>query len=213
MRKLGLAIVALALAGFVSGPAWATDKGTGLPHGSQSDWFKLNILAFDQCPAGAMDGTNRKTIVVQDSIVTDVNVHRHVKDILSTNDILLFDSGGDSFEIRDGNACDADPAELLLPTLVATEWDVFITLIGKLGSKVDAALCATVEVEEDVFEELCSITTVKIRTKGKKSYVNVTDELLLIDGIPIFDEDLEGEFWDWVTQGQAKARLVFVPVP
>ena len=224
MRKLGLAIAAAALVGLFAGSAMADKpptKGNGLPFVDMSDSWTLVIHArpFDKCPTADYDGTNRRSLVVAalPGFTKDSpNPHAGgTPDASDFNDILLTSNTSlDDFQVLDGNACDGDPAELSLPIAVATNYDLFIKLIGKPDEATAASLCG-----KDLFgtigavdEFVCNVGSVKVRINGKNPYVNVTDELLFLFGTPLFDPLFEDYFWDWSASEKAKSRVIFVPV-
>ena len=105
---------------------------------------------------------------------------------------------------------------------MATTYDVYIKLLGKPDEATAAVLCADLVLDATQDDFYCNTGTVKIRSKGRDPYVNVTDELLFLTDIdcedflgvrdvPLFDPCLEDEFWDWSATEKAKSRLVFVP--
>ncbi len=229
MRKLGLAIAALALVGLFAGSAMAVKpetKGNGLPFVDMSDSWTLVIHArpFDKCPTADFDDTNRRSIVVAGlpPAEFDAAVTAHgnkVPDASDFNDILLTSNDSlDFFQVLDGNACDADPAVLEFPIAVATTYELFIKLLGKPDEKTAATVCARDLlglIEGGAFEGelVCNVGTVRVRNHGKDPSTDVTAELLFLLGFPLFDEDFEDWFWDWSATERAKSRIVFVPVP
>jgi hypothetical protein len=80
---------------------------------------------------------------------------------------------------------------------------------------------------DDEYEEICSIAVLEVeRSKGKPRFENVSKELLYIyaditpdDGIdnvvrvPLFDDSLEGYFWDYDNNGLKVLQLRFYEIP
>lgn len=226
MKKYGLVIAGLAVAGLMAGSAWAdkpTTKGNGLPLINMSDSWTLVIHArpFDKCPTADYQGTNRRSIVVAALPGFDkdsANPHTgNTPDASDFNDILLTSNTSlDDFQVLDGNACDADPAVLSLPIAVATNYDLYIKLIGKPDEATAAVLCARDTLGQILGgafagELVCNVGSVKVRSRGNNPYVDVTDELLFLFGFDLFDTDFEDFFWDWSASEKAKSRIIFVP--
>lgn len=221
-KKLAYAIASLGLSALLAGPAVAA-KGNGLPSVNMSDSFLINIHAVDNCPTNGFDGSNRHTIVVQGLTDDDFNLAvaahgNNVPDLTDKNDIMLVKSdSADSFQINDGNACDDDPAELALPPLVATTYDVFLKMVGKPGEKANPVLCAKdMYTEEFTDDYYCNTGTVHVREKGGNLYVDVTDELLLMltedfTDTYVFADPDGSYFWDFSATKGAKAQVRFVP--
>jgi hypothetical protein len=196
--------------------------------------------------------------------------------LTKTNTILL--QPGEDFRVLDGNACSRGGAIFQLPAVdvacdngycpagpdlgeecsddplnpetcgPATDFSVWIRLVGKPNTKIGVTLCATelgecmydgesentcggvvggpactvdADCEEDI---LCSLDNViRMRTKGKQSFTDVTDELLTMtvcteapctkksdyEDVEIFDADFLNFFWNWNTKGKAHAQLRF----
>jgi len=189
--------------------------------------------------------------------------------LTKTNTILL--QPGDDFRVLDGNACSQGGAIFQLPAVdvacedgecpagpdageacsddpldpetcgPATDFSVWIRLVGKPGTKIGVTLCATelgdcidnlcggvgaactadADCQEDI---LCSLDNViRMRTKGKQTFTDVTDELLTMtvcteapctkksdyEAVEIFDADFLNFFWNWNTKGKAHAQLRF----
>jgi len=158
----------------VAAPAMA-GNGNGLPPGPR---FMLNVIAYDQCPAGEFTGSNRHMIAVQADFTSDgtgdLSSNQHHVDknsIVKTNTILLASSGVDGgFQVLDGNACDGrgkDGAELLLPITAAncddgsgdctvedptfTQYRVYVRLVGKPNTAIGVTTCAA-ELDESDFD-------------------------------------------------------------
>jgi hypothetical protein len=224
MKELALAVAATVTIGLLAGPALADQpdqKGNGLPRVDMSDSWSLVIhaRANDKCPTSDYEGTNRRSLVVEALPGWDGTSNPHggkLPDWSDYNDIMLTDNDSlDDFRVLDGNACDDDPAEVSLPIAVATNYDLYIKLIGKPDEATAASLCADLELDETE-DFVCNIGSVRVRSSGQNPYVDVTDELLYLDTadygvVPVFDERLEGWFWDWSATSKAKSRIVFVP--
>lgn len=64
---------ALLVAGVIASPAAMAGQGNGLPPGER---FVLNIIAFEQCPAGDFTGSNRHMIAVEAGYIVDGGAER-----------------------------------------------------------------------------------------------------------------------------------------
>ena len=220
MKKL--LISAVLASTLIAGGAMAA-KGNGLPSVDMSDSFLMNIHAVDKCPSNGFDGSNRHTIVIKgltdEDFAAAVDLHKNnLPDLSDMNDIELVESdSADSFQINDGNACDNDPAELALPSMVATSYDVYIKMVGKPGGKANPVLCGRNLVTElETYAVYCNTGTVHVRVNGQNKYVNVNDELLelLTDDATnyyVFGDDADSYFWDFSATTGAKAQVRFVP--
>ena len=141
--------------------------------------YGLEIIAFDNCPAGDFTDSNRRMIAVQAGFGD--NPHGQKADsITRVNDIKL--AASDVFQVVDGNACDNDGAKLTLETAPGTcdfssatcdfgadigrlcttdadcgpsvEYRVLVRLVGKPRGKIDVSTCAT-----DPDSGVCDTTT------------------------------------------------------
>src|SRR5215813_458914 len=222
MKKYHDALAAWALVMLASGSALA--KGNGLPQVNMKGSFLLNIHAVDKCPTAPYDGTNRNTIVVQGLTAADfqaaVTAHaNHLPDLSDKNNIwLTSNNSADSFVVEDGNACDGDGALLSMPALVATTYDVFIRFVGKPGTMANPVLCANdIYTDAATGDYYCNTGTVRTRSSGQSTFVNVDNELLYIltqDWYTYVFRDPAGSyFWDWSATTGSKAQVRFVPKP
>lgn len=222
-KLLGLAIGAVALAAVGATAAMAgkpNTKGNGLTFVDMSDSWSLIIQAREpgKCPGGDFQDTGRRMIIVEGvNSPSGAGGLNTGKDGKTSNDILLTE--GD-FAVIDGNACDGTEAVVSLPSSVATNYDVYIKLIGKPGEETAAQLCATATADGlfvdttqvNTGEYYCSVTSVRVRNNGRDTYKDITSDLLFLDGsVPLFAPLWEDWLWDWEATNKAKARLVFVP--
>ena len=148
-------------------------QGNNLPSGPR---YMLNVIAFDNCPAGDFTGSNRHMIAVQANFdpfsdpskpLTGTQAGKAVTDFVNTNTIAL-KPGSDfnDIQVLDGNACSKGGAELVLPADPYTcspldpnclntdptfqEYRVFIRLVGKPKTKIGVTTCATETVVTDL---------------------------------------------------------------
>lgn len=211
--------------------------GNGLPPGPH---FELQVTAFDNCPAGDFTGSNRHEIAVKENYQVmkgslGSNQGGTLKDnILKQNTIALSPSPTGDFEVVDGNACDSNGAELLLPQDVSGTYKVYVRLVGAPGTGVGITTCADELTLVDANnngtpgEIVCSTENViQFRTSGKGGaglkFTDYTSQLLTLcldtnsDGVcdvrlALFDPALTNYFWQWNTDGRAHAQLVFIQV-
>src|SRR5262245_56983426 len=98
-------------------------QGNNLPSGPR---YMLNVIAFDNCPAGDFTDSNRHMIAVQANFdpysdplkpLTGTQAGKLVSQFVRTNTISLI-PGNDfnDIQVLDGNACNKGGAELVLPT-------------------------------------------------------------------------------------------------
>lgn len=233
-REIGLiAVTVLGLFSLSVGLA-ARPPGNGAAVGKNG--YLLNVIAFDQCPAGDFLDSNRHQIAVQ-ADYTGNGTDKSSK----TNKIFL--KAGD-FRVADGNACD-DGARFYLPLAdncsncgdpsidpVFTTYEVYARVVGKPGGEVTVTSCLEYfNTETNEYESLCSVGEdniyVGVRETGggkiQNKWDNVSSELLTVcidtsgDGVcdqrvGLFDAFGEDYWWNWDTSGRPHVQLVFVPV-
>jgi hypothetical protein len=236
MDRIARAALTVVLIGFLSTTASAGVKGNGLPPGPR---YVLQIIAYENCPAGDFTGSNRHQISVKASFPVNGDLSsnqggKKASDLIRQNTIGLAPSPDGSIQVMDGNACRGgkDGAEVLLPIDVSATYTVYVRLVGGPNTGIGATTCAEQWVDdnldglvdEDEIYILCSTEQViEMRQKGKGGlkFVDRTDELLtvyadvngdgMLERVPLFDASLENYFWQWNTKGRAHAQLVFMP--
>jgi hypothetical protein len=171
--------------------------------------FSLEVIAFENCPAGDFTGSNRRMIAVQADyqlVEGDLASNQHkklVSELVRNNTIKL--TPGPDFRVLDGNACGAgkQDAELMLPITPANcdpcdpsaeatgfgEYRVEMALAGAPGSGVGVSTCGTESTEVDVDGDgitdqiLCTTeenVLVRHRKNGKPVWEDVSTELLTV---------------------------------
>jgi hypothetical protein len=216
-------------------------RGTGnnAPSGAH---YNLNIIGVQQDKTADMTGGDGHVIFVQlfggDSAAglsgKDFNT------ISKQNKILLAPApAGESFQVLDANATDANGALFQLPTDVSTSWTVWARALGKPGGSANMTTCATVAVTDPttgvVTQEVdCSLATLTVtRTKNSK-FANVSSDLLFITilvdpttnadlatclgvttagqvTLPLFNGCLQNFFWNYQNNGLKLLQLRFYP--
>ena len=209
-RTLIALLTILLSSGAIAGNGAATGKGG----------FLVNIVAYDNCPAGDFTDSNRHHIAVQ----ADYNLNQNgnlAGTIVRTNTIKLTSSGVDGrFQVLDGNACanrGKDGAELMLPIDAGncggdcpvdaptfTQYRVYLRLVGQPGSGIHVTSCAE-ETDDTIFGDadggddelniLCSTESViEVRETGgnKMRFTDYSKELLTICLDTDADGDLDG---------------------
>jgi hypothetical protein len=219
MKRLAIICTALLSLTAILGST-VSASGNGAPSGSH---YNLNIIGV---PEGAeanfadgwpdLTGSNRHTIFVS---------------LDGVSKILLRE--GD-FQVIDGNALDGsatfqlpdpiDPDEpctdifvddVLVDTVCVTAYSVFARAPGNRGGDATMKTCAT---DPDTDEIVCSVQVLQVTQSSK--FKNVTRYLLFVfwdtdgDGdadklVPIFDEDLEGYYWEYDNNGLKLLQLRF----
>lgn len=144
-------------------------NGNNLPPGSR---YMLNVIAYDNCPAGDFTGSNRHMIAVQadfgsidpEAGTTSNQAGTLYRDIIRTNTISLTRTPpelGNVFQVIDGNACSKGGGEFMLPAnpydcgtgitndpacinedLNFQEYKVYVRLVGKPNTKIGVTTCA-----------------------------------------------------------------------
>lgn len=235
MQRFKRAALAAATLCVVSSAAIAGLKGNGLPSGKR---YNLQVIAYENCPAGDFTGSNRHQISVKANYSVGESLDsnqggKKALELIRQNTIALAASA-DGFQVIDGNACrhKNDGAELALPVDVSTTYYVFVRLVGGPNTGIGATTCAEQRIDDngdlvisdDEIYILCSTeNVVKLRDSGKGAmkFVDYTEELLtvyadvdldgMLERVPLFDASLENYFWQWNTKGKAHAQLVFIP--
>lgn len=213
ITKYKAAWVTALLVIFTVTSAYATHSGTGngAPNGPH---YNLNIIGVPKGKTADMTGTQGHTIFVW---------------LNGKSKIWLCEAGVDDgcdevddFAVLDRNATDSDGALFALPNPDpdgdgTTVYSVFARALGAPGGAALATTCAT---NPDTGEVLCSVISLElVRDKGRSKFDNVSKYLLYIyadidgDGdlerVPLFDDDLEGYFWDYDNNGLKLAQLRF----
>jgi hypothetical protein len=194
--------------------------GNGAPSG---DHYNLNILGKDRCSGDDLTGSNRHTIQVLLRFSDGSNNNQSAVTLDKRNKIYL--SPGD-FKVLDGNACDSDGAKFQLP---AGGYEIFARALGTPGGSATMTTCATDPGLDETFDTaddviVCSTeNVVLVRTKGKSTFQNVTQQLttLLLDTdgdtvgdtrVNLFDPALQDYFWDYDNNGLRLTQLRFYPL-
>lgn len=199
--------ISAALMSVVSTAAWA-GKGNSLPPGPR---YNLQVIAFDNCPAGDFTGSNRHQIAVKaDYQVMSGELGSNQNgvqksDLLRQNTILLSPSDTGEFRVADGNACEQnDGAELILPRDIYGKYRVYVRLVGAPGTGIGVTNCAT-ELDLTDFdgdgtaeEILCSTENViEFRASGSGGkglkFTDYTQELLTVCIDTFGDGNFDGE--------------------
>jgi len=194
------------LMGAISSAAWA-GNGNGLPPGPR---YNLQVIAYDNCPAGDFTGSNRHQIAVKANyqvISGDLASNQNgalKSDLLKQNTILLKPSASGEFQVADGNACQPnDGAELVLPSDVYGKYRVYVRLVGQPGTGIGVTSCAT-EIDTTDFdgdgiaeEILCSTENViEFRSSGSGGkgikFTDYTKELLTVCVDTFTDGNFDG---------------------
>jgi hypothetical protein len=169
-------------------------QGNNLPSGPR---YMLNVIAFDNCPAGDFIGSNRHMIAVKANFdpfsdpsepLTGTQAGKLASELIKTNTIGLKD--GSDFQVLDGNACNKGGAQFMLPANPYTcpvddpnclntdptfqEYKVFVRLVGKPNTGIGVTTCATQTVVTDpvagTTEDIIVCSTenvVKVRMTGQ----------------------------------------------
>ena len=214
MNKAKIAAVATLVAALSTSylPAFAVETGNGAPSGAH---YNLNIIGVPKDKTADMTGDNGHRIFVK---------------LEGKTKIMLAE--GDDYQVTDANGTDGTAA-FTLPNPDpegdgVTVYSVYARALGKPGGSAIVTTCAydvgddgVLGTADDVL--VCSTEQLTVtRTKGKSSFDNVSRELLYIyedvDGdddlelVPLFDDRLEGYFWDYDNTGLKVLQLRFYPI-
>ena len=173
MRKFLLICLTLALVVTLTYSISFAGNGNNLPPGPR---YMLNVIAFDNCPAGDFTDSNRHMIAVKadygtidpDSGTTSTQAGTLARDIVRTNTIKLTPTPtelGNYFQVIDGNACSKGGAEFMLPANPYTcpvddpyclntdptfqEYKVYVRLVGKPNTAIGVTTCAIDPLDPD----------------------------------------------------------------
>jgi hypothetical protein len=223
MKQISLVVaVVVALAGVMltvgSGVALASSLVGQL---ATDKAYSLEVIAFDNCPKGTFDGTNRRAIAVQADFSKIAN-NQDLNSLTKVNSIFLTPSTDGTFQVLDGNACDSDGALVQLPETVSSTYELWVRLVGQPGSKIDVTTCATLQGSTTIICSTDNFAKTRITGKGEPSFTNATSKLLFITNPlltgttcgtstePLFAGCLDNFFWNWDTTGRPHAQLWFV---
>lgn len=115
---------------------------------------------------------------------------------------------GADFRVLDSNGCDGDGALLQLPPDTGTTLEIWIRLVGKPDSRIEAYLCA--QTGNVIVCSTDKLVKTRLTGKGEPSFTNATNALLDLNGKPLFDASLQDFFWVWNTTGNPHAQAWFV---
>lgn len=179
--------------------------GNGAPSGAH---YNLNIIGVPKGKTASM---------------TNNDGHRIFVNLGGISKIYL--SQGTTFNVLDANGTDGDGAKFQLPNPDPdndgiTTYSVFARALGKPGGSAVVTTCAIDPVTQ---EEVCStLSYVAVRDSGGSKFTNVSKQLLYVyadldgDGTqeryPLFDDRLEGYFWEYDNSGLKLLQLRFYEV-
>lgn len=207
MRKALLlaAAVAVVMIAVWSFPPVFAKGGNGAPSGAH---YNLNIIGVPKDKTASMTGNSG---------------HRIFVSLKGKTAIKLYE--GSTFEVLDANGTDSNGASFTLPNPDpdndgTTVYSVWARALGKPGGSSITTTCA---YDADGTQWCSEESMVMVSTKGKKSFENVSKELLYIyvdldgDGTteryPLFAEELQGYFWDYDNNGLKLLQLRFYEIP
>jgi len=210
--------------------------GNGAPSGTH---YNLNIIGVPKDKTADMNNNDGRRIFVQ--LTGGENAGslsgKLFNEITRVNKIFLKPApAGESFNVLDANATDANGAQFQLPTDVSTNWTVWARALGKPGGISDTTTCATTAGADGLLgtaddEIICSMATLHIeRTKNAK-FTDVSSDLLFItitvvantalstclqgatgtQTLSLFNGCLQNYFWNYQNQGLKLLQLRFYP--
>ena len=184
--------------------SFSTLAGNGAPTGSH---YNLNIIGVSKNKSASL---------------TDNSGHVIFMPLEGKSKILLEE--GNDFAVLDANGTDGS-AKFQLPNpdpdnTGITTYSVYARALGKPGGSSTMVPCATEIING---EELCSTQSlVSVRTSGKQSFSNVSQQLLyvyvdvdgdgIIDRVPLFDDRMKDYFWSYDNKGLKLLQLRFYPI-
>jgi hypothetical protein len=179
--------------------------------------------AFVQTGNGAPSGAHYNLNIIgvpreKTADMTNNSGHRIFVALTGNTKILLYEG---EYAVLDANGTDGQAA-FQLPNPDpdgdgTTVYSVFARALGQPGGSSITTTCAT---DPATLEEVCSVVSLELtRSTGKSIFKNVSRYLLYIyadldgDGdlerVPLFDDRLEGYFWDYDNNGLRLAQLRF----
>jgi hypothetical protein len=180
-------------------------NGNGAPSGAH---YTLNIIGVPRDKSANLTGAQ----------VIFVDLEGRTRIDLAEGDFQVLDSNG-----TDGTAAFQLPAVELTGDCTGnnpcyTSYSVFARPLGKPGGSADMWLCA---FDAELATDFCATGGVLEldRIAGKNRFVNASRELLTIhvdigDGLRrygLFDDELEGFWWEYDNRGLRVAQLRFYP--
>jgi hypothetical protein len=181
--------------------------------------YSVEVIAHSNCPTQEFDNSNRRSIAVRANYNDSVNPN---EDMNLTKVNAIFLTPGAGFQVLDGNACDSNGALLQLPPDVASQFQIYVRLVGKPNSKIDVATCATVPATGTIVCSTNEFAKTRLTGKGQPSFTNATPQLTTIVNaslvgtlcgtgtVSLFNACLVNYFWDWDTFGRPHAQVWFV---
>ena len=214
--------------------------GNGAPSGSH---YNLNIIGVPKDKTATMTTGDGHRIFVQlwggeDAVSLNGKLSNQ---LLKVNKIFLQPApAGESFQVLDANATDANGALFQLPADVSATWTVWGRALGTPGGKANMTTCATTAGLDGILgtaddEVICSMGTLSLdRTKGKQTFTNVSGDLLFMTitvdpttnaslatclgvtststvTVSLFNGCLQNYFWNYDNQGLKLLQLRFYP--
>ena len=214
--------------------------GNGAPSGAH---YNLNIIGVPKDKTATMTTGDGHRIFVQlwggeDAVSLNGKLSNQ---LLKVNKIFLQPApAGESFQVLDANATDANGALFQLPADVSATWTVWGRALGTPGGKANMTTCATTAGLDGILgtaddEVICSMGTLSLdRTKGKQTFTNVSGDLLFMTitvdpttnaslatclgvtststvTVSLFNGCLQNYFWNYDNQGLKLLQLRFYP--
>ena len=214
--------------------------GNGAPSGAH---YNLNVIGVPKDKTATMTTGDGHRIFVQlwggeDAVSLNGKLSNQ---LLKVNKISLQPApAGESFQVLDANATDANGALFQLPADVSATWTVWGRALGTPGGKANMTTCATTAGLDGILgtaddEVICSMGTLSLdRTKGKQTFTNVSGDLLFMTitvdpttnaslatclgvtststvTVSLFNGCLQNYFWNYDNQGLRLLQLRFYP--
>ena len=212
--------------------------GNGAPSGAH---YNLNLIGVPKDKTADMTNNDGHRIFVQLTGGEDATSLKGklFSEITRVNKIFLQPApAGESFQVLDANATDANGALFQLPIDVSTKWTVWARALGKPGGKSLTTTCATVTVLDatglPVQEVICSVATLTMQRTKNAKFMNVSSSLLFVTiavdpavdtalagclgitttstvSVPLFNGCLQNYFWNYQNFGLKLLQLRFYP--
>jgi hypothetical protein len=227
LRKIAL-LMAPVFGLVITTSSVVAQKGNGAPTGAH---YNLNIIGVENPKSADLTGSNRHTIFVglgrTGQVTSKIYLTRGDFEVCDGN---AFDAAWDC----DGNQIQAQGAVFQLPCntnlvddvagdLIPCDagdnasYEVWARALGQPGGSATMTTCAT---DPTTGEVVCSTENVLlVRTKGKSTFTNVTNELTSLvgdidgdgdlDRVALFQGNLEDWFWQYANRGLRLAQIRF----
>ena len=229
-----LACLASVVAFSVAAGAGA-QTGNGAPNGAH---YNLNIIGVPKGKSAPLTGSTGGRIFVllnggEDATSLNGKPYNQLNKVNTIG--LVPAPAGESFQVLDANATDADGALFQLPSDVSSAWTVWGRAVGTPGGTAIQTTCAASFIDTTDGQIYCSTdSAMYLPHKGKSTFMNVTTQLLFLSvtvdsvatpglatclgvtgtasvTVSLFNSCFQNYFWNYDNNGLKVLQLRFYP--